>query len=726
MSIIDKSYIYIRDNDWFKMSNVYKVGITNSIKDRGNTYITGELHRGVYVKIYELNINRTQLKQIDNVIKSNFKDYNIYFDGGKEFYNRNIINEIEPFLQDLKITYLSKTEDELTRINRENREDIIINNYLHLFKKVLQLQKEKEKANEKIILRDYQITAIDYIQKELIKNNKIYLCLSTGAGKSEIAFNVLFNIKPLNILIFSPRIAIRNQNNKYLTRFDDMDDMDSKDYNIFNHCYQSYKTVYDLIIKNNIRDLFIWFDEAHFTLDNWIMDKDNDIKQFFMNDNNYIKYRLFTTASPNKEFVLDKKKIYGELYEPIRFKELKEKGFLADIFVEIFDREINKNNIEFNDLIFNTFNKSGEERKQGLSFHNSCISAHMYYLHHLKAFNAGKIDIKPYLLINDDFIKNEKIIKDYDNDDCSISEDEIYEEIKKQNSIDIKKINKIKKEIGKDIIYYNNIKEFESDIKKNIKSVGYVVAKYSMGYDNRNIDIVYFIDYKYSDKDIIQSIGRGTRSCNGKYLRVILPTNFNNEVEKEYKKIENVLKYLLLDIELEYDKIKSYKLNKIRNKDLSDKSLIKSDEYNEIAEIIEDTNEKSNINTMKHNIIVKANQWTLAKIINQLKFNNIHNIEDYNIYKDLNKNINLPDMNELLEMQNFNFRDTYINEEECPYYYNKYECINIIKKNEDYFIINDIFDDNNKIKYLNSIDKKIPLFNLWYFYGGKRNDYFIN
>jgi hypothetical protein len=53
MSIIDKSYIYIRDNQWFKLSNVYKVGITTSIKDRSNTYITGELHRGIYVKIYD-------------------------------------------------------------------------------------------------------------------------------------------------------------------------------------------------------------------------------------------------------------------------------------------------------------------------------------------------------------------------------------------------------------------------------------------------------------------------------------------------------------------------------------------------------------------------------------------------------------------------------------------------------------------------------------------------
>jgi superfamily II DNA or RNA helicase len=688
-SIIDKNYIYIRDNDWFKQSNTYKVGITSSIKDRASTYITGELHRGVYVKIYELNINNRQLRFIDNLIKYKFKHYNIYYNAGKEFYDRKIIDEIEVYLQELNIKFISKTEDELIRINKENNRDIIINNYLKFVKNLLVLQKEKEK----IILRDYQITAINYIETELMQNNKVYLCLATGAGKTQIAFNVFTKIKTLkNILIFSPRIAIKNQNDKYL-----------KD-NIYNYCYQSYKNVYDLIIKNDIREMFIWFDEAHYTLDNWTSDKSNTIKQFFMTDTSYIKYRLFTTASPNKEFVLTNKTIYGKLYEPIRFKELMKQGFLADIKVEIFDREINITNVEFNNLIFNTFNKPNQERKQGLSFHNSCNSAYRYYLHHLKSYNAGKIDIKPYILINEDFIKN-------DNDDSE------YEDIKK-----------IKKELGTDIIYYTDINEFEAEIKKNQKTVGYVVAKYSMGYDNKNIDIIYFTDYKLSSKDIIQSIGRGTRINGDKYLRVILPTNFNNEVETEYKKIENVLKYLLLDIELEYDNIKCYKLiNKTKTKDLSKKSLIiQLDDY-EISEITEDTQEKvSDINTMKHNIIANANQWTTIKLINQLKFNNIHNIEDYNIYRSLNKNINLPDINELLDMQNFNFRDTYISQDECPYYYNKNECIDIIKKNEDYFIINEIFDDNEKIKYLHSIDTKIPNISLWYFYGGKRSDYFID
>jgi superfamily II DNA or RNA helicase len=690
MSNIDKSYIYIRDNDWFKQSNVYKVGITTSIIDRGNTYITGELYRGIYVKIYELNINKSKLLLIDKLIKDEFKCLNIHYDGGIEFYDRIIIDKIEPFFIENKIKFISKNEDELTRINRDNNEDIIINNYLKLVKNLL-LLKEKKKEKE-IILRDYQIEAVDYIEKELIKNNKIYLCLATGAGKTQIAFNVFDKIKPQYLLIFSPRIAIKKQNNKYLNHP-----------NIHNYCYQSYKNVYDLIIKNDIKDLFIWFDEAHWTLDNWASDKKNSIKQFFITDNIHIKYRLFTTASPNKEFVLSHNSIYGELYEPIKFKELQEKRYLADIEVEIFDKEINKNNVEFNNLIFNTFNKTNQERKQGLSFHNNCNSAYRYYLHHLKSFNEGKIDIKPYILINEDFIKNESYDNDnnHDNDDNNIKED-------------LKDIKKIKKELGKDIIYYNDIKEFELEVEKHQKSIGYVVAKYSMGYDNKNIDIIYFTDYKLSSKDIIQSIGRGTRINGDKYLRIILPTNFNNEVEKEYKKIENVLKYLLLDIELDYDKIKCYKFNKITN----DKPYIKSKDY----EIIEDTNEKSNINTMKHDIIVKVNQWTTTKIINQLKFNNIHNIKDYNIYKDFNKNINLPDINELLEMQNFNFKDTYLNEEECPYYYNKYECIDIIKtyKKE----LRKINRDNKKLEYLVNNDKKIPNMSLWYFYGGKRDDYY--
>jgi hypothetical protein len=158
-----------------------------------------------------------------------------------------------------------------------------------------------------------------------------------------------------------------------------------------------------------------------------------------------------------------------------------------------------------------------------------------------------------------------------------------------------------------------------------------------MGYDNKNIDIIYFTDYKLSYKDIIQSIGRGTRLNGDKKLRIILPTNSNNDIGRNYKKIENVLKYLLIDIELDYDNIKSYKLVSKTDKELKKKNEIQLIIDDNSYHIIEDIDVKSSINTMKHNIISKANDWTISKIITQLRRNNIHNIEDYTLYSEQNK-----------------------------------------------------------------------------------------
>ena len=710
---LNKSYIYIRDNIWYNSENIFKVGITTSIKDRSNSYITGELYRGFYIKIYELNVNPQKLKIIDNLFKKDFKHLNIYFDGGTEFYDRCIINLIETFLIENKIDFISKTEDELKRINRDKTN--IINKFLKFYIGIINLNKE--------ILRDYQIQAIAYITEQLKINNKLYLHLATGAGKSKIAINVISNIKPLNIIIFSPRITIKNQNisNKYLDILNEHDFQ----YNIYSYCYQSYKNVYNLIIKNNIKDIFIWFDESHWALDNWVSisiddtkDKDENakIKQFFINDNNYIKYRLFTTASPNKDLIINNEKYYGKLYEPIKFKELKNK-YLCDIEVEIFDKEIEMERIEYNSLIFNTFNKYNQERKLGFSFHNTCNSAYLSYLHHLKDFNDGKIDIKPYLLINEEFIKKE-ILNDKDNNNNNNNNND-----DDNNKEDLKVIKKIKKDIG-NIDYYNEISNFENEVNNNQKALGYVVAKYSIGYDNKNIDIIYFTDYKLSYKDIIQSIGRGTRLNGDKKLRIILPTNSNNDIGRNYKKIENVLKYLLIDIELDYDNIKSYKLVLETDKELKIENEIQLIMDDNSYHIIEDIDVKSAINTMKHNIIAKANDWTISKIIIQLRRNNIHTIQDYNLYSKENKNINLPDINELLENDSFNFRDTYNNESECPYYYNKNECIEVIKSYDDYFIINYIIDDSDKVKYLNENDEKIPKMSLWIFYGGKRSDYY--
>ena len=49
-----KGTIYFRDNAWYKMENVIKMGIASFARDRANTYITGEVERGEYLSVIEI------------------------------------------------------------------------------------------------------------------------------------------------------------------------------------------------------------------------------------------------------------------------------------------------------------------------------------------------------------------------------------------------------------------------------------------------------------------------------------------------------------------------------------------------------------------------------------------------------------------------------------------------------------------------------------------------
>ena len=305
---MNKGYLYIRTNEWCDLKEVYKVGITKSIKDRNNTYITGEIIKGNFIKIFELDVNKNQLNYIDKIIKIYFKKLNVYINAGTEFYKREIMDKIEEYLNKSRIKFKLVNEDELNRINRKND---IINKYLKFFNQIIKNNdNDNDNDNE---LRDYQKEAISYLTNEIKLNNRCYLYLATGAGKSLIAINVISNIQPLIVVIFSPRITIKiqNINKKYLKILKNYSiGINKNNYMIYSYCYQSYKNVYNMIKNNDINNILIWFDEAHWALDNWVKDIDNEIKQFFINDNIYIKYRLMTTASPDKDFINNNEKKY--------------------------------------------------------------------------------------------------------------------------------------------------------------------------------------------------------------------------------------------------------------------------------------------------------------------------------------------------------------------------------------------------------------------------------
>jgi superfamily II DNA or RNA helicase len=751
-------FLYIQENKDWLYENKYKYGITQDPYDRINT--DQHSHKTIYKALYEITKTdkyKIPYKEYDKIISivSRNKDYILIFqkhyfekfenlqnihkylvndNGGTEFIYENGLEILENIiLVEFNILGLNvrKIElNEIEKINKSNKNDkdkFDEEFKLNLFKFILPLSlplslslplplspsvsssslsslsssplslptsvpslplslplslpsSPLSSPLVPIVIRGYQQIIINECLRQLIEYNKVYLELATGAGKSTISFsifNILPNIKV--IIIITPRKIITQQNisEKYFNIIKDKfkihsDFSKNSDKNIIiSACIQSYKKIYNFIIKFNLTNILIWFDEAHYGLDDWCLTKNDEIKHFFLKDNDKITKRLFTSASPNKDLVILNKNIFGNLYNPIKVRELIKRKWLCNIIPYIYENDVKTSNtIQINLDIFTKLNKT-----TGLSFHNRCKNAFELFLKHYKLYIKNKTTIKPYLLLGDEF--NHEMLNE-------ISDNLEYD--------------------------FMNIKEFDNDIN----NIGYSVMRINMGYDNKKVDILFLSDPKSSYKDNIQTFGRGMRPDQlgidntnlKKILHLILHVYINTDDDaKEYNKIKETIRYLLLDIELD---IKHFIVNNKNVVNVNNKIINNS-------EILEENN---NINLIFYDIYKKDLIWTNKQIVIQLMRNDIHNYKDYINYQK-NKILNLPS-NLFEKFPNFKFSDTY-RKGECPYY-NKKECLKIIKKYEEELTL--IFDDDEKLEFLCKKDKKIPNECLWHFYGDSKDDYF--
>ena len=201
------------------------------------------------------------------------------------------------------------------------------------------------------ILRDYQKQIINKSVDIIKQNKKLYLELATGAGKTLIAYSIFNIINPKTIIILTPRINICEQNisdkyKKILTNKDynnNINKISINKYNILCYCIQSFKKVNTIIKNYKLTDILIWFDEAHWGIDGWV-----ENSNFLLIDNEHIKYRLFTSASPDKDFINRNRHVYGELYTPIKVSELMKEKWLCGIQVHIYEEnydDLDVNNI---------------------------------------------------------------------------------------------------------------------------------------------------------------------------------------------------------------------------------------------------------------------------------------------------------------------------------------------------------------------------------------------
>jgi superfamily II DNA or RNA helicase len=701
-------YLYIISNpDWI-YENKYKYGFTNNINNRLNNSHEQHSYLSIYKYIYKIDItdkyilNYQEYDKIISILSRNIDNlyqlklyYNYDFEnlfniskhlvnhnGSTEFIYESGLEIFEKVLfNDFKILGLNIEKidnNDLLIINQNiekeynNKKTLVKNN--NLFNKNINIDN-----NNDFILRPYQYDIIKFSIEKLKEDKKIYIELATGGGKSLIIYNIIKTLKPNIILMFSPRIIINNQNikkdylnileNNYDIIFDITKPIISN--TIILICIQSKNKIYEKIKEYNIKNIFIWFDEAHWCIEN-MAEEEKELSNFYLNDNNYIDYRCFTSASPNKELIKKNKNIFGKLYSPIKIKDLINQKWLSNINPYIYAEKKDYPNI-INNILSNFKNNN---KKFGFSFHKDCLNACNLFIKHYQLYKENKTDIKPFILVSE-YYNLDNIKLDYN---------------------------------------YKDIKIFEN----TEYSLGFVVQQYNMGYDFNNLDYISITDPKLSYSDIIQSIGRGMRpdklGINGtnlnKCLDILIPVYINDDYkDNKYDKTLEVFRYLLNNIELSYENIKFINFKEYNKNE--NKELIKQDIYNGIDDV----------KIKLFNILKDENKlkWNLKKIIKHLKIKNIHNQKEYNEYRKNNDILNLPE-NLFLEYKDFKWIDTY-KEYECPYY-DKKECIKNIKKYyNDEILYN--YDDEEKIKYLNKIDNKIPNQCLWAFYGGYKNDYFI-
>ena len=190
-------YIYIRSHPSYNINNVYKIGKTMNIPERDMQYATGELIRGNFEEVFEI-IN-CNIDSIEKSLQKNFSSLNIKYNAGIEFYDKSIISFIEPYFINNDIKYKKLTHEEINNLVRCNRERNFNEEYIW---------------NE----REYQKDIIKFSLNRLSEENKIYIELPTGGGKSYIVYNLFEYINSDFIIITSPRKIINTQNilQKYL------------------------------------------------------------------------------------------------------------------------------------------------------------------------------------------------------------------------------------------------------------------------------------------------------------------------------------------------------------------------------------------------------------------------------------------------------------------------------------------------------------------------------
>jgi superfamily II DNA or RNA helicase len=202
-------YIYVRNHPSYDVDDACKMGKANNIPERDTQYATGEIKRGYFEVVFEVPIEKMGI--VERLLQNEFRELNVKYDAGIEFYNKKIITLIEPYLITRGIKYRKLSKQEISDLDRCNRvrktmKKINIQSLIHMLK-----SKRTNKQIVSYIPRNDQTIIIDKSVIHFQQHDKGMLVLMCGVGKTLISLWITQELNSNTILIGVPNKLLLKQ-----------------------------------------------------------------------------------------------------------------------------------------------------------------------------------------------------------------------------------------------------------------------------------------------------------------------------------------------------------------------------------------------------------------------------------------------------------------------------------------------------------------------------------
>jgi predicted helicase len=605
-----EEYIYLRTNETYETHELYKLGYTSSIPDRDNQYKTGEVHKGKFILVIQIKNARL----IEELLKKYFKPLNVKYNGGTEFFKKEIINLIIPFL--IKYTKFFKvlTDLEISNLLRKNRVKEILNK----ISKVNLVQR----LNNIILPNKQQYEVLNSIDTFYQENNIGKIIWACGLGKALLGIFIIQKLEYKKIVIGVPTKYLRKQMKKeiiklfpneenilYVGSTDNNEDDDTIESKI--NTTTDIKMIRNFINKQSNKPLFIITtyhschlliddqisfdfkigDEAHHLVGNGTI-QDKSYKEFHKIISEKTLFMTATEKVSDEFYSMNNEQVFGKCISEISIYWAIDNYKITDYNLLVIKNTEN----EVNDIIKN-INLKVEHK-------DLFMSAYMT----LKAIEHYP-DLT-HVVIYANSTKNADIINDY------------VSKILDKNILTINKDNFYKNSLhsGSNLNFFTEINKFKESIYGIISCV-YIFGE---GFDLPKLNGVCFAENMESDIRIVQCALRANRiekTNPNKKAYIIIPYIDSNTEQKSFEKCKKII----------------YKMRNYEERIEQKINVLTSNT----------TTKNSNTNNNNVNVDFEENKEILNQLKLRLRYSKTlysgltEEQDEYNYIRELNKELNL-------------------------------------------------------------------------------------